>query len=47
MKIADSVLELVGHTPMVRLNRLPKPGGGPAFRGLRRQLAEGELVDDL
>jgi cysteine synthase len=27
MKIAGSVLELVGHTPMVRLNRLPKPGG--------------------
>jgi len=27
MKIAGSVLELVGRTPMVRLNRLPKPGG--------------------
>jgi len=26
-KIANSVLELVGRTPMVRLNRLPKPGG--------------------
>src|SRR5256885_9085443 len=26
-KIASSVLELIGHTPMVRLNRLPKPGG--------------------
>jgi cysteine synthase A len=26
-KIASSVLELVGRTPMVRLNRLPKPGG--------------------
>jgi cysteine synthase A len=26
-KIAKSVLELVGRTPMVRLNRLPKPGG--------------------
>src|SRR4030095_1272518 len=26
-KIAGSVVELVGRTPMVRLNRLPKPGG--------------------
>src|SRR5256886_7563074 len=26
-KIASSVLELIGHTPMVRLNRLPKAGG--------------------
>ena len=26
-KIASSVLELIGHTPMVRLNRLPRPGG--------------------
>jgi acyl transferase domain-containing protein len=41
-KIADSVLELLGRTPVVRLTRLPKPGsaavvaqeldfGGPAF----------------
>ena len=29
MKIAASVLELVGGTPMVRLNRLPKPGAPP------------------
>lgn len=27
MKIADSVLDLVGRTPMVRLRRLPAPGG--------------------
>src|SRR2546427_10608466 len=26
-KIASSVLELIGDTPMVRLNRLPRPGG--------------------
>jgi cysteine synthase len=26
-KIAASVLDLVGRTPMVRLNRLPKAGG--------------------
>jgi cysteine synthase A len=25
-KIAASVLDLIGHTPMVQLNRLPKPG---------------------
>src|SRR5258705_11071713 len=26
-KIASSVVELVGRTPMIRLNRVPKPGG--------------------
>lgn len=26
-KIAGSVLELVGNTPLVRLNKIPKPGG--------------------
>jgi len=26
-KTAGSVLELVGGTPLVRLNRIPKPGG--------------------
>jgi cysteine synthase len=27
MKIAESVLDLIGGTPLVRLHRLPKPGG--------------------
>ncbi|HMH51519.1 MAG TPA: cysteine synthase A [Candidatus Acidoferrum sp.] len=27
LRIARSVLELIGHTPLVRLNRLPKPEG--------------------
>ena len=27
MKIANSVTELIGHTPMVRLNRIPKAEG--------------------
>ncbi len=26
MKICNSILEAVGHTPLIRLNRLPKPG---------------------
>jgi cysteine synthase A len=26
VKIADTVLDLIGHTPLVRLNRLPVPG---------------------
>jgi len=27
LRFADSVLDLIGRTPVVRLNRLPKPGG--------------------
>ncbi len=27
LRLADSVLDLIGRTPVVRLNRLPKPGG--------------------
>ena len=42
MKIADSVLDLIGDTPLVRLRRIPKAGGAAvvakleaAYGGLR------------
>ena len=35
VKIADSVVDLIGDTPLVRLRRLPEPGGA-------RVLAKGE-----
>ena len=37
--IARSVLELIGHTPLVRLNRLPKPEGAMVVRFVHEYLA--------
>ena len=47
MKIADSVLELVGHTPMVRLNRLPKPGGAVVVAKVESHNPAGSVKDRI
>ena len=32
-KISNNILETIGHTPLVRLNRLPSPGAAAAGLG--------------
>ena len=46
-KIAKSVLELVGRTPMVRLNRLPKPGGAVVAAKLESLNPGGSVKDRI
>ena len=46
-KIADSVLELIGRTPMVRLHRLPKPGGAAVVAKLESVNPGGSIKDRI
>src|SRR3989475_12141751 len=46
-KIASSVLELIGHTPMGRLNRLPKPGGASVVAKLESVNPGGSVKDRI
>ena len=46
-RIASSVLELVGHTPMVRLNRLPKAGGATVVAKLESLNPGGSVKDRI
>jgi len=46
-KIASSVLELIGHTPMVRLNRLPRPGGASVVAKLESLNPGGSVKDRI
>ena len=46
-KIADSVVELVGRTPMVRLNRLPKPGGASVVAKMESLNPGGSVKDRI
>jgi len=46
-KIAASVLELVGRTPMVRLNRLPKPGGATVVAKVESLNPGGSVKDRI
>src|SRR5437870_3906003 len=46
-KIARSVLELVGRTPMVRLNRLPKPDGAIVVAKLESLNPGGSVKDRI
>src|SRR5207245_2001537 len=46
-KIASSVLELIGHTPMVRLNRLPRPGGAGVVAKLESVNPGGSVKDRI
>src|SRR5437660_8002633 len=46
-RIAASVLELIGHTPMVRLNRLPKPGGAVVVAKVESHNPAGSVKDRI
>ena len=46
-KIAASVLELIGRTPMVRLNRLPRPGGARVVAKLESLNPGGSVKDRI
>ncbi|WP_274456669.1 cysteine synthase A [Alicyclobacillus cycloheptanicus] len=43
--IYDSVLDLIGRTPVVRLNRIPKPGGAAVFMKLESYNPGGSVKD--
>jgi cysteine synthase A len=45
--IAGSVLELIGRTPMVRLNRLPTPGGAAVVAKLESVNPGGSIKDRI
>ena len=45
MKIADSVLDLIGGTPLVRLRRLPRPGGAAVVAKLEARNPGGSVKD--
>jgi cysteine synthase len=47
MKIAESVLDLVGNTPMVRLRRLPKPGGAAVVAKIESNNPAGSVKDRI
>lgn len=46
-KMASSVLELVGGTPLVRLNRIPKPGGATVLAKLESLNPGGSVKDRI
>jgi cysteine synthase A len=46
-KIASSVLDLVGGTPLVRLNRLPKPGGATVLAKMESINPGGSVKDRI
>jgi cysteine synthase A len=46
-KIAASVLDLIGRTPMVRLNRLPRPGGASVLAKLESVNPGGSVKDRI
>src|SRR5213595_266115 len=47
MTIHTSVLELIGCTPLVRLNRLPKPGGATVVAKIESRNPGGSVKDRI
>jgi cysteine synthase A len=47
LRFADSVLDLIGRTPVVRLNRLPKPGGAVVVAKVESQNPGGSVKDRI
>jgi cysteine synthase len=46
-KIADSVLDLIGDTPLVRLRRLPEPGGARVLAKVESRNPGGSVKDRI
>jgi cysteine synthase A len=46
-RIADSVLDLIGNTPLVRLNRLPAAGGATVLAKVESQNPGGSVKDRI
>jgi cysteine synthase A len=46
-RIADSVLDLIGNTPLVRLNRLPPAGGATVLAKVESQNPGGSVKDRI
>jgi cysteine synthase A len=46
-RIADSVLDLIGRTPLVRLTRLPKPGGATVIAKVESLNPGGSVKDRI
>src|SRR2546425_7440485 len=47
MTIHDSVLELIGGTPLVRLRRLPRPGGAVVVAKVESRNPGGSVKDRI
>ena len=47
MKYFDSVLDLVGHTPLVRLNKLSPPGGARIYAKMEQTNPGGSVKDRM
>jgi cysteine synthase A len=47
LRFADSVLDLIGRTPVVRLNRLPKPGGAAVVAKVESLNPGGSVKDRI
>ncbi|HEX7216916.1 MAG TPA: pyridoxal-phosphate dependent enzyme, partial [Methylomirabilota bacterium] len=46
-RLAGSVLDLVGGTPLVRLNRIPKPGGAAVLAKMESLNPGGSVKDRI
>ncbi|HJV58924.1 MAG TPA: pyridoxal-phosphate dependent enzyme, partial [Methylomirabilota bacterium] len=46
-RMAASVLELIGATPLVRLNRVPKPGGAAVLAKMESLNPGGSVKDRI
>ena len=47
IKVADSVLDLIGGTPLVRLRRLPDPAGASVLAKLESRNPGGSVKDRI
>ena len=45
MKIYNSILDLIGKTPIVKLNKLPEPSGASVFMKLESYNPGGSVKD--
>ena len=46
-RVAESVLEVVGATPLVKLNRIPRPGGATVLAKMESLNPAGSVKDRI